>query len=390
MATADDLTLRVSDGILDIDARQWDACAGTDDPFVSHAFLSALEASGSVVRNTGWIPQHLLVEDAGGRLLACAPLYLKSHSFGEYVFDWGWADAFHRAGGRYYPKLQCAVPFTPVTGRRLLVAAGQPVGRLENLLIEGMLALARRHKVSSLHVTFPTEEQWQTLCGAGLLPRLGLQYHWNNRGYANFDDFLADLSSRKRKAIRKERQQVADQGIIIATLRGDAITPKHWDVFYRFYLDTIERKWANAYLNHDFFTRLGASMADRIVLVWATRGALPVAAALNLLGRDTLYGRLWGCHSDFKFLHFEACYYRAIDFAIAHGLARVEAGAQGEHKVQRGYLPQPTYSAHWIADERLRRAVAQYLVEERSAILEDIAALRAAGPFRREQADAVR
>ncbi len=385
MAKAGEVRVRVSGGIHDVDAGQWDACSGADDPFLSHAFLSALEQSGSACSDTGWMPRHLLVEDAEARLLACAPLYLKSHSLGEYVFDWTWADAYRRAGGRYYPKLQCAVPFTPVTGRRLLVRAEQPAGPLEELLIEAMLELARRHKVSSLHVTFPTEEQWQRLCGAGLLPRLGLQYHWRNRGYATFEDFLGELSSRKRKAIRKERQRVAAQGIAIETLRGEAITSAHWDAFHRFYLDTVERKWANDYLNRDFFARLGATMADHVVLVWATLDGTPVAAALNLMGRDTLYGRLWGAHSDFKFLHFEACYYRAIDFAIAHRLARVEAGAQGEHKVQRGYLPQATYSAHWIADERFGRAIAQYLAEERRSVAREIAALRAAGPYRRER-----
>lgn len=376
-------TVRIARSIAEVPAADWDGCAGGDDPFIGHAYLDALETSGSACPQTGWAPQHVLVEDAGGRLLACAPLYLKSHSFGEYVFDWSWADAYRRAGGSYYPKLQCAVPFSPVTGRRLLVRPGEPVAALEDILVAAMIELAKRQGVSSLHVTFPTEAEWQRLQRAGLLPRIGQQYHWRNDGYGSFDDFLAALSSRKRKTIRKERQRANAQGVRIETLQGTAIGPAHWDAFHRFYLGTVERKWAHAYLTRAFFHRLGEAMADKVVLVWATRDGEPVAGALNLLGGDTLYGRLWGAAEDYKFLHFEACYYRAIDFAIAHRLARVEAGAQGEHKVQRGYLPQPTYSAHWIADPGFRAVVARFLEHERAMVAEDMADLAETAPFRR-------
>ncbi len=383
MGVEDVANVRVAASIDEVTPSAWDACAGTADPFVGHAFLAALERSGAVAAATGWAPQHLLVEDEAGAVLACAPLYLKSHSFGEYVFDWSWAEAYQRAGGRYYPKLQCAVPFTPVTGRRLLVRPGEDAARLQAVLVAAMLELARRHAVSSLHVTFPTESEWRRLSDAGLLPRIGQQYHWRNAGYGSFDDFLAALSSRKRKGIRKERERAQAGGIRIETLRGLDIRPEHWDIFHRFYLDTVERKWAHAYLPRAFFRLLGETMADRIVLVWASRDGEPVAAALNLLGADALYGRLWGAAEDYRFLHFECCYYRAIDFAIEHGLARVEAGAQGEHKVQRGYLPQPTYSAHWIADSRFRDLVGRFLEHEREMVAEDMDDLAALAPFRR-------
>jgi uncharacterized protein len=380
-------TIRVVDRIAAIPAAAWDACAGPDNPFLCHAFLDALEESGSATAETGWLPQHLALEDAGGQILGVAPLYLKGHSYGEYVFDHGWADAYERAGGRYYPKLQCAVPFTPVTGPRLLVhpALGKEGGEaVADALISGMLELARRHKVSSLHVTFPTRGEWERFGEAGFLQRMGQQFHWENQGYSSFDDFLAALSSRKRKTIRKEREAALAGGIAIHTLTGAAIEKRHWDAFFRFYISTSDRKWGSPYLTREFFDLIGARMAEKIVLVMAEKNGRFVAGALNLLGGDTLYGRNWGCAGDFPFLHFEACYYRAIDFAIARGLRRVEAGAQGEHKIQRGYLPSPTYSAHWIRDPGFRRAVADFLARERRAVAYEMDELAELSPFRRE------
>jgi predicted N-acyltransferase len=378
------VTVKVVQRLAEVPAGDWDACAGADNPFLAHAFLEALEASGSATAETGWLPQHLVIEDERGRLLGAVPLYLKSHSYGEYVFDWGWASAYERAGGSYYPKLQCSVPFTPVTGPRLLLRpeAGAAVA---DALIAAMLELARRHKVSSLHVTFPTRGEWQRLGAAGFLQRVGQQFHWQNAGYASFDDFLAALNSRKRKQIRRERRAALQGGIEIETLTGSAIRGEHWDAFFRFYRSTSDRKWGEAYLTRGFFDLIGARMAERVVLILARKGGRYVAGALNLVGGDTLYGRNWGCHGDFPFLHFEACYYQAIDFAIAHGLARVEAGAQGQHKIQRGYLPVETYSAHWIRDPGFARAVADFLVRERHALESEMAQLEEAlSPFRCE------
>src|SRR5579883_2716376 len=361
-------SIRLVERIADVPAASWDACAGGDNPTVSHAFLHALEESGSATAEAGWLPQHLLMEDGAGRLIAAAPLYLKSHSYGEYVFDHGWADAYERAGGRYYPKLQVAVPFTPVPGPRLLVRADAPAGSCETL-IAALVEIARRHRVSSLHVTFPLEAE---------------QFHWENRGYASFEAFLAALSSRKRKNIRKERAAAVADGIEILTLTGSAIEPRHWDAFFRFYRNTGDRKWGYPYLTRDFFHRLGATMADKVVLIIAEQRGRPIAGALNLLGSDTLYGRNWGCLGEFPFLHFECCYYRAIDFAIARSLRRVEAGAQGPHKIQRGYLPVPTYSAHWIRDKAFAKAVADFLARERRAVAHEREALAEFSPFRKE------
>ncbi len=388
------LTVKIVSGMAEIAEADWDACAKSsaepDDPFVCHAFLRALEDSGSVTAETGWRPQHLVAEDSRGRVVAVAPLYLKGHSYGEYVFDWGWADAFERAGGSYYPKLQSAVPFTPVTGRRILVRAGTPSGIADTLvgsLGQAMVQLASRLGVSSAHVTFPTKNQWNRLGEAGFLKRLGQQYHWRNPGYGCFDDFLATLSSRKRKNIRRERRQMAESGIRLRTLTGGDIDERHWRAFYGFYTDTSGRKWGGAYLNLDFFLRLGEALAGKVVLVLAYEGGGPdpaiVGGALNLLGGDTLYGRYWGCAAAYKFLHFEACYYRAMDFAIERGLSWVEAGAQGPHKIQRGYLPTPTYSAHWIADPSFRRAVEEFLTLERQETRHEMAALGRLSPFRK-------
>jgi len=376
-------TIRVIDRIAELPAAEWDACAGADNPFLSHAFLDALEESGSATAENGWLPQHLALAGADGRLLGAAPLYLKGHSYGEYVFDHGWADAYERAGGRYYPKLQCAVPFTPVTGPRLLLRPDADA-KVADALIAGMIELARRRKVSSIHVTFPTHTDWQRFAAAGFLQRTGQQFHWENRGYASFDDFLAALSSRKRKTIRKEREGAIAGGIAIHTLTGAAIEKRHWDAFFRFYISTSDRKWGSPYLTRAFFDLIGARMAEKIVLVMAEKNGRLIAGALNLRGGNTLYGRNWGCAGDFPFLHFEACYYRAIDFAIAHGLGRVEAGAQGQHKIQRGYLPSPTYSAHWIRDPGFKRAVDEFLARERCAVEYEMTELAELSPFKRE------
>jgi predicted N-acyltransferase len=383
---ADLHTVKSLPSIHEIASEDWNACAGPDDPFVGHAFLAALEDSGSVGIRAGWIPRHLGAYDAAGRLIACAPAYLKTHSYGEYVFDWSWADAYQRSGGRYYPKLQVAIPFTPIAGNRLLVREGASADTAE-VLAGALIRLAQRLDISSVHVTFPIEAQWEQLGRLGFLLRIGHQFHWHNHGYRDFDDFLAELSSRKRKAIRKERKSVADQGITVRTLVGGDIEDRHWDAFYRFYRNTHDRKWGHAYLNRAFFRLLGGRLRDRAVMVIAeTTGAKIVAGALNLRGPDALYGRYWGCLEDYRFLHFEACYYRAIDFAISNRLERVEAGAQGPHKIQRGYLPFRTYSAHWIADAGFRDALARYLAAERLAVEEEMAQLSSASPFRQDSA----
>jgi uncharacterized protein len=375
--------LRVVGQISEIPAAAWDACAGSDNPFVSHAFLQALEDSGSVGGETGWLPQHLVFEEEGGRITGTVPLYLKTHSYGEYVFDHSWAAAYERAGGRYYPKLQCAVPFTPVTGPRLLVAP-DAAPAVADILAAGMIELARRHKVSSLHVTFPNRADWERLGAAGFLQRTGQQFHWENRGYHSFDDFLEALNSRKRKSIKRERRDALAEGLTIHTLSGSEIKTRHWDAFFRFYTSTSDRKWGHPYLTRRFFDLIGRSLADRIVLILAEQEGRFVAGALNLRGSDTLFGRNWGCDGDFPFLHFEVCYYRAIDFAIAHGLKRVEAGAQGEHKVQRGYLPAPTHSAHWFSNHGFARAVADFLRRECEAVEQEMSALVELSPFRCE------
>ena len=375
--------------IADVSARDWDACAcleGVDggrpiDPFTTHRFLCALEASGSVGPGTGWQPRHLVARQ-GGEVIAVAPLYAKSHSQGEYVFDHNWADAWARAGGRYYPKLQMAVPFTPATGRRFLARPGyEKAGPAA--LISAAIQLASQNGLSSLHVTFCTEAEAVVGEDMGLLHRVTQQFHWLNRGYRTYDDFLADLSSRKRKALRKERDRAQAFGGTIRHLTGSDLTPAHWDAFWTFYQDTGSRKWGRPYLTRAFFDEVQATMRDDVLLVIAERNGRPVAGALNFLGRDTIYGRYWGCTEDHPFLHFELCYHQAIDYAIAHGLARVEAGAQGEHKLARGYLPVATHSLHWIADRGFRDAVARYLDAERRAMGEEIEVVTAYGPFRK-------
>jgi predicted N-acyltransferase len=386
--TQGQITITLHDRLTDIGQAAWDACAcpeaelgRPDDPFTTYRFLKALEDSRSVGTGSGWQPHYLSAEQ-GGQIIAVAPLYLKSHSQGEYIFDHNWAHAYERAGGRYYPKFQIAVPFTPATGRRLLTRPGfEAVGR--GALIEGARDVALRNGLSSLHITFCTEEEAEAGAALGLMPRRTQQYHWVNRGYADFEGFLADLSSRKRKAIRKERARAADFGGEIVTLTGDQIQPEHWDAVWTFYQDTGARKWGTPYLTRAFFTRAHDTLRDDILLILALRGGRPVAGAMNLIGASALYGRYWGCIEDHPCLHFELCYYRAIEFAIAQGLQRVEAGAQGEHKLARGYLPVPTHSLHWLRDPGFAEAVAQYLKAERAAVDEDITILTSYGPFRK-------
>jgi predicted N-acyltransferase len=377
-------TIRSLHAIDEIAPAVWDACAGDGNPFVSHAFLRALEDSKSIGPRTGWQPHHVVLEDAGGDVLAVAPLYAKTHSQGEYVFDHGWAQAYEQAGGRYYPKLQVAVPFTPVPGPRLLVRPNADGPQLRAALIGGLVEIARRAGVSSLHVTFASDEDTQALESAGLMLRLGCQYHWTNQGYETFDDFLGALASRKRKQMRRERRDAAAGGVILRTLEGADIKAAHWDAFFAFYMDTGGRKWGRPYLTRNFFHRLGETMADNCVLILAEKDGTYVAGALNLRGRDAIYGRHWGCLGEYKFLHFEACYYQAIDYAIRNKLARVEAGAQGEHKIQRGYLPTPTWSAHWIADSGFAAAVKDFLRRERAAMEQEIAGLSQFSPFRKD------
>ena len=375
---SDALTVRLAESVAALDKAAWDACAGPGNPFVCHDFLAILEESGSVGPGTGWGPAPLLVSDGADRLLAAAPAYLKSHSQGEYVFDHGWADAWERAGGRYYPKLQVAAPFSPVPGPRLLLRdpAAAPA------LIAGLEAIVDQNELSSAHATFITPDECDLFREAGWLIREGSQYHWTNDGYGGFDDFLAALSSRHRKDIRKERAR-AQQGLEIVHLTGADLREEHWDAFWAFYTDTGSRKWGHPYLTRPFFSLLGERMADKVLLMLALRDGRPIAGALNLIGADTLYGRYWGCIEDVPYLHFELCYYQAIDAAIARGLGRVEAGAQGEHKLSRGYRPVPTWSAHYIPNESFRRAVADHVARERWSIAQDRAFLDTHVPFRK-------
>jgi hypothetical protein len=357
--------------IAEIGRTAWDACAThpdqADNPFVSFDFLDCLEESGCAVERAGWGPQHLAVRDDCGGVAAVTPLYLKSHSQGEYIFDHAWADAYERAGGRYYPKLISASPFSPVTGPRLLVRQGVDRNLGRRRLIEAGLTLCERFGASTLGINFPVEDEWRFLTHLGLLGRQNQQYHWLNHGYATFDDFLGALSSGRRKTIRRERRD-ALAGLEVACLTGRDLTEEHWDAFFAFYMDTGSRKWGRPYLNRRFFSLLGERMADRVLLVMARRQGRWIAGAFNLIGGDCLYGRNWGCLEDVPFLHFELCYYQAIEYAILNGLARVEAGAQGQHKIARGYLPTAVYSAHYIADPALRAPVARFLEQERAAV----------------------
>jgi predicted N-acyltransferase len=388
------LRIRIAQSLADVPAASWDTCAAgdiasvkPDNPFVSHAFLLSLEQSHSVGGRTGWQPRHLLLETAEGELVGAAPCYLKSHSKGEYVFDHGWADAFERAGGDYYPKLQVAVPFTPVTGPRLLARPGPLADDVRIALADALAEITRSHELSSAHVTFLTRGEWEAVGKRGYLQRTDQQFHWENEGYRSFEDFLAALNARKRKTIRRERKEALAPGIEIEWLTGSDLTESVWDSFFAFYMDTGSRKWGRPYLTREFFSRVGTAMGERILLVMAKCKSRYIAGAINFIGGDTLYGRNWGAIEHHPFLHFEVCYYQAIDYAIAHKLRRVEAGAQGEHKLARGYLPATTYSAHYIAHPGLRRAIDDYLRRERAYVEAASAELAAAAPFRKDLAE---
>lgn len=387
--TETQIEINVLTGVCEIDAATWDACAAPEtadggrphDPFTTHRFLTALETSGSVGGNTGWAPRPLQAS-IDGQTIAVAPLYLKSHSQGEYIFDFSWAHAYENAGGNYYPKLQIAVPFTPATGRRFLVRPGfETTG--QSALIQGAVQLASDNQMSSLHATFCTASEADSGAAMGLMHRTSQQFHWQNKDYKSFDDFLADLSSRKRKNIRRERKKAMEFGGDILCLTGDQIQPEHWDAFWQFYQDTGARKWGTPYLTREFFDEAQAHLRDDILLMLAEKDGRFIAGALNFIGRDTLYGRYWGCIEHHQCLHFELCYYLAIEYAIEHGLKYVEAGAQGEHKLARGYLPVTTHSLHWIADPGFRRAVGQFLETERAAVDEENEILTSYGPFRK-------
>ena len=383
------IEIRVLTSLSQIDAVDWDACACPEaeggarphDPFTTHRFLKALEDSGSVGTGTGWHPQHMTayVQD---QLIACTPMYAKSHSQGEYIFDHNWAHAYERAGGHYYPKLQIAVPYTPATGRRFLTRPGfAQTG--QSALVQGAVQLAADNQFSSVHITFCTESEALAGSQMGLMARTTQQFHWLNPGYDHFDGFLASLSSRKRKNIRKERTQAAGFGGTIEVLTGNQIQPEHWDAFWVFYQDTGARKWGTPYLTRRFFDLAQDNLRDDLVLVMAKRDGRYVAGALNFVGADALYGRYWGCTEHHPCLHFELCYYQAIDFAISQRLGRVEAGAQGEHKLARGYLPSLTHSLHWVGDKGFADAIAQYLRAERAAVEEDVEILTSYGPFKK-------
>ena len=381
------IEISVHQSVADIDADDWDACTQENhgdppaDPFTTHRFLTALEKSGSVGQGTGWAP-HPITASMQGNIVGVAPLYLKSHSQGEYVFDHGWANAFQTAGGRYYPKFQIAVPFTPATGNRILAQPG-----LEEMvrpaIFQGIAQIAEQNNISSAHLTFCTEQEASAGRNAGYLHRTGQQFHWSNDGFSDFDDFLSRLSSRKRKAIRRERRIAAEFGGEVIELTGDQIEPHHWDAFWEFYQSTGAKKWGTPYLTRDFFDQVQQTMRHDVLLVLAKRDDQFVAGALNFIGRDALFGRYWGCTEHHDSLHFELCYYRAIDFAIAHGLSRVEAGAQGAHKLARGYVPVTTHSLHWIVDPGFRQAVEQYLIDERDAVSDENAYLSEIGPFKK-------
>jgi uncharacterized protein len=388
-----EFTIEVASSMADVERSDWDKLAGTTrasatadipyNPFLSYDFLSALEQSASVAAKTGWLPRHLLLKEPDGTLCGAVPAYLKSHSQGEYVFDHGWAEAFERAGGEYYPKLQASIPFTPATGPRLLAPADTRRPVVQTALAQGLIALTDRLGISSAHITFIPEGEMPTLEETGFLHRTDQQFHFHNESYASYDDFLATLASRKRKALRRERQQAVENGISIERLTGASITEEHWDAFYAFYIDTGARKWGRPYLNRAFFSLIGETMADDILLVMAKREGRYIAGAINFIGGDCVFGRHWGCIEDHAFLHFEVCYHQAIDFAIERGLPRVEAGAQGEHKLARGYLPVTTHSAHYIAHPGLKRAVADYLERERREVDQIGAILTEHGPFKK-------
>ena len=378
--------IKVFPDIREIGQSCWDKCAApkgsTFDPFTSYSFLRALEESKSACSESGWSPCHLGLESSSGELLGIVPSYLKSHSQGEYVFDYAWADAFERAGGRYYPKLQISIPFTPATGRRLLVSDRVDSKGLETELAQGLLTLADRLKASSVHLTFLEKEQWQGLSKLGFLQRTHSQFHWENRDYRSFSEFLDSLASKKRKNIKRERKGAIDSGVVIERITGKEILESHWDAFYKFYLDTANRKWGSAYLTREFFSMVGETMPEHILLIMCKKGGRYIAGAINFIGSECLYGRNWGCSEDYPYLHFEVCYYQAIDFAIENNLKRVEAGAQGAHKLARGYMPTHTYSSHWIANDSFSEAISSYLDQERQHVDQEIDLVEKKGPFK--------
>ncbi|XP_059648297.1 uncharacterized protein LOC132294448 isoform X2 [Cornus florida] len=384
------ISVSVVSSISQVLPNDWDACnlAATGpkkfNPFLTHGFLSSLEESGSSVKETGWIPQHIIAQDECKNILGVVPLYLKSHSYGEYVFDHSWADAYYSYGSRYYPKLQCCVPFTPVTGQRILLRDTSYKDQVFDILVSAMKDLTAKFQVSSLHITFASESECHRTKEKGFLQRIGMQYHWKNRNYKNFDEFLMDMKQSKRKNIRQERKKISAQNLTMKRLRGYEIKAKHWDTFYNFYKNTTDNKWGSAYLTRDFFHNMGSKMGDNVLLVVAEEGDELVAGALNLIGGDTLFGRLWGCHprAYYPSLHFEACYYQAIDAAIELNLDKVEAGAQGEHKIQRGYLPVTTYSCHYIVDEGFRKVIENFLVREAAQVKAVMKLIHDSGPFK--------
>ncbi|KAL3814554.1 hypothetical protein ACJIZ3_015822 [Penstemon smallii] len=384
------LSVSVISSISEISSDEWDACSldatGPEqfNPFLCHGFLSSLEESGSAAKETGWVPQHIVARDECNNVLGVIPLYLKSHSYGEYVFDHSWADAYYSYGSRYYPKLQCCVPFTPVTGPRILVRSTKYRDEVFDILVSALVALTIEFQVSSLHITFPTANEWGKLKKKGFLQRIGMQYHWKNRNYKSFDEFLMDMKQSKRKNIRQERKKISSQDLNMKRLRGYEIKAKHWDTFYKFYRNTTDNKWGTAYLTRDFFHNMASKMGDQVLLIAAEEEGELVAGALNLIGGNTLYGRLWGClpHSYYPSLHFEACYYQAIEAAIEYNLEKVEAGAQGEHKIQRGYLPETTYSCHYIVDEDFRNVISNFLDRERAQLEHVMKLLHESSPFK--------
>ncbi|XP_050209637.1 uncharacterized protein LOC126660273 [Mercurialis annua] len=384
------ISISVISSISEVSPDDWDTCnldsTGPEklNPFLLHSFLSSLEESGSAVKETGWMPSHIIAKDEHENVLGVVPLYLKSHSYGEFVFDHSWADAYYGFGSRYYPKFQCCVPFTPVTGPRILVRNTSIRDQVFDSMVSALKNLALKAQVSSLHITFPSEEEWTKLKEKGFLQRIGMQYHWKNRNYKNFDEFLMDMKQSKRKNIRQERKKIPAQNLTMKRLQGDEITARHWDSFYNFYKNTTDNKWGTPYLTREFFHIMGSKMGDRVLLVIAEEGDELVAGSLNLIGGDALYGRLWGCHprAYYPSLHFESCYYQAIEAAIELNLGTVEAGAQGEHKIQRGYLPVTTYSCHYLTDEAFRKVIGDFLVRESSQVQLVMKLIHESGPFK--------
>ena len=376
-------TFRLCFDLTEIKENSWNRCAGSDNPFTSYNFLNALEKSGCVSQKTGWQPCHIILENQKKTIIACAPMYVKNHSFGEYVFDHAWANAYEKAGGKYYPKLLIAVPFTPVTGNRLLIRSKSKKELMKKALLDAAINTAKKNNMSSVNINFASSNEFNNIDQENFLQRIGEQFHWKNNVYKNFYEFVSQLSSRKRKAILKERKKAVEPGVEILRINGNDISEKQWDAFYRFYINTSERKWGQAYLNRDFFRLIGQTMPENILLILAKKDDEYLAGALNFIGSDTLYGRYWGCLKTHQFLHFEICYYQAIDFAIENNLLNVEAGAQGTHKLSRGYLPNKTYSMHWISNDSFRNALKEFLLYEGKAVRENLQIYNEFSPFKK-------